>query len=124
MHSEAARPTGDGQQWDEDHEHDAAHMYATLVEAIVRAASATRAVKRTDGRCGNDTISKTGAQYAQPLTSLYQPHQPLPTTHLTPTLTHQPTHPTRPLPKVRVTPGKSCSRPPETELGLAHALYE
>ena len=32
VHSRAARPSGDGQQWDEDHEHDAVHMYATLVE--------------------------------------------------------------------------------------------
>ena len=32
VHDRAARPPGDGQQWDEDHEHDAVHMYATLIE--------------------------------------------------------------------------------------------
>ena len=44
VHSRAARPPGDGQQWDEDHEHDAVHMYATLVEG--------GGEKRRGGECG------------------------------------------------------------------------
>ena len=43
VHSRAARPPGDGQQWDEDHEHDAVHMYVTLIE--------DGGEDRSDGEC-------------------------------------------------------------------------